>query len=62
MSKYVVTGGAGFIGANAADHFLRKGFDVTVLDNLSRKGSKLNMTWLRTFRIAPSNFPRLIWA
>ncbi|MBD3336715.1 MAG: NAD-dependent epimerase/dehydratase family protein [Candidatus Eisenbacteria bacterium] len=32
----LVTGGAGFIGSHAAIHFARKGYRVTVLDNLSR--------------------------
>ncbi len=32
----VVTGGAGFIGSHAAEFYARKGWNVTVLDNLSR--------------------------
>jgi len=32
----LVTGGAGFIGSHAAEHFARNGFKVIVLDNLSR--------------------------
>lgn len=36
MAKAVlVTGGAGFIGSHVADRFLRDGWSVTVLDNLS---------------------------
>lgn len=34
--KILVTGGAGFIGSHAAEHFARNGNDITVLDNLSR--------------------------
>lgn len=34
--QIVVTGGAGFIGANAALYFAARGHDVTVVDNLSR--------------------------
>jgi UDP-glucose 4-epimerase len=30
----LVTGGAGFIGGNLAEHFVRRGHDVTTLDNL----------------------------
>lgn len=33
-----VTGGAGFIGSNITDHYLRQGHHVVVLDNLSRPG------------------------
>ena len=44
--KMLITGGAGFIGVNAADHFLRKGWEVTVLDNFSRKGTDINRAFL----------------
>lgn len=33
--KIVVTGGAGYIGSTTADHLLRSGHEVVVLDNLS---------------------------
>jgi nucleoside-diphosphate-sugar epimerase len=35
MEKMAVTGGAGFIGSNLAEHLLNEGFSVTVIDNLS---------------------------
>ena len=41
-----IFGGAGFIGANLADSFLRSGDDVIVLDNLSRPGAERNVSWL----------------
>lgn len=41
-----ITGGAGFIGCNSADHFLRRGQSVTVYDNLTRKGGRSNLAWL----------------
>nr|MDO8100899.1 GDP-mannose 4,6-dehydratase [Candidatus Njordarchaeota archaeon] len=34
--KILVTGGAGFIGSHVAENFAKKGWDVTILDNLSR--------------------------
>jgi len=33
--KILITGGAGFIGSNLMEHFLNRGYDITVLDNLS---------------------------
>jgi CDP-paratose 2-epimerase len=45
--KVLITGGAGFIGANAASRFLRRGDDVVVIDNLAGQASALNLQWLR---------------
>jgi CDP-paratose 2-epimerase len=46
--KIFITGGAGFIGSNLANYFLNKGYEVTVFDNLSRKGTEKNLEWLKT--------------
>lgn len=45
--KAVVIGGAGFIGINTVYSFIRKGYEVVVMDNLSRKGSAYNLAQLR---------------
>ena len=45
--RMLVTGGAGFIGCNAARYFSGRNWRVTVLDNLSRQGAKKNLDWLR---------------
>jgi len=45
--KYLLTGGAGFIGSNYVDFLLARGEQVSVYDNLSRRGSPRNIEWLR---------------
>ena len=47
MGKYLVTGGAGFIGCNVARRLMEKGEKVIIFDNLSREGSKFNLEWLK---------------
>lgn len=47
MDKMVVTGGAGFIGSNLAEHLIRQGHAVVVIDNLST-GRRQNLSpWSR---------------
>ena len=48
MKKILITGGCGFIGSNAALFFKEEGWEVHILDNLSRSGAKLNLNWLNT--------------
>ena len=45
--QVVIFGGAGFIGSNVADHYLREGHPVRVFDNVSRPGVERNLRWLR---------------
>lgn len=44
--KVLITGGAGFIGSHTCDYFLRKGFEVRAIDNLSG-GNLKNITHLK---------------
>ncbi len=44
--RYVVTGGAGFIGSNTVDELVRRGHQVTVFDDLSA-GKKQNLADVR---------------
>jgi CDP-paratose 2-epimerase len=46
--KLLITGGAGFIGVNAALRFLGKGWDVTIFDNFSRRGTDINEATLKS--------------
>jgi len=49
MAKhYLVTGGAGFIGANYVHRLVGRGEQVTVYDNLSRAGAPRNIEWLHS--------------
>jgi CDP-paratose 2-epimerase len=47
MRKWIITGGAGFIGCHAAARFHTLGDRVIVVDNLSRRGADANLAWLR---------------
>jgi CDP-paratose 2-epimerase len=47
MGKWIITGGAGFIGCHAAATFHEAGDRVVVVDNLSRRGADVNLEWLR---------------
>lgn len=56
IKDILISGGAGFIGSNLVANFIKKGYKVTILDNLSRKGSKSNIEWLKT--VGKFNFLR----
>jgi CDP-paratose 2-epimerase len=46
--RVLITGGAGFIGCNAAVYFMRHGDEVTIFDDLSRAGTDRNLEWVRS--------------
>jgi UDP-glucose 4-epimerase len=46
LMRYLVTGGAGFIGSNTVDELVRRGHSVTVLDDLSA-GKEANLATVR---------------
>jgi CDP-paratose 2-epimerase len=54
--KALITGGCGFVGSNLAAYLLERdpANQVAVFDNLSRKGSAENLTWLQTLASAES--------
>lgn len=45
--RLLITGGCGFLGSNLADDALRSGDTLSVVDDLSRFGSRENLAWLR---------------
>ncbi len=45
--RALITGGAGFIGCNLVKNLSETGWNLVVLDNLSRAGSEKNLEWLR---------------
>ena len=54
--KYLITGGAGFIGSNLAAEVLNRNEELFVFDNLFRHGSSTNLEWLKqkgTFKFYP---------
>jgi|SRR5688572_26769373 len=55
MARYLVTGGAGFIGSHLAERLLRDGHSVRILDNLST-GKRENVDAVR-----PAGSDRLEW-
>ncbi len=54
--KVLITGGCGFIGTNLSIFLKNKGYKVSTLDNLSRKGSKFNYEIIKKYKIKNYNF------
>ena len=47
MKRWLITGGAGFIGANAVARLVSDNDSVVILDDLSRSGSAANLDYLK---------------
>jgi len=45
--RFLITGGAGFIGCNAARRFRERGHEVVLFDNLVRAAAPYNLRWLQ---------------
>src|SRR3989454_8696935 len=54
--RVLITGGAGFLGVNAAAHLIERGWHATILDNLSRAGTERNLRWIITKHAAGITF------
>ncbi len=46
-ARYLITGGAGFIGTNYVSRLLSRGEEVIIYDNLARPGTPRNIAWLQ---------------
>ena len=51
IKNILITGGCGFVGSNIGIFLKKKGFKITSLDNLYRKGSSLNLERLKKAKI-----------
>lgn len=51
IMNVLITGGCGFVGTNIALYLNKKGYKISSLDNLSRKGSKYNLKLLNDVKI-----------
>ena len=51
ISNVAILGGAGFVGYNLAQHLKKIGYNVTVADNLVRRGSEVSLSYLTESKI-----------
>lgn len=47
--KVLITGGCGFLGSNLAAEFIKKNYEIFIIDSLEREGSLDNLNWLNSF-------------
>jgi len=50
MKTVIITGGAGFIGTNCAEFYLKRNYCVIVFDNFERSGSAHNIEYLKSLK------------
>jgi CDP-paratose 2-epimerase len=53
--RYLIFGGAGFIGSNYSEFLLKENYEITIIDNLSRLTSRKNIEYL-TSKYSNLNF------
>ena len=46
--KVLITGGCGFLGSNLAAEFIKKNYEIFIIDSLEREGSFDNLNWLNS--------------
>lgn len=47
-TKFLITGGCGFLGSNITSELINRNVEVVILDNLYRFGSDQNLNWLKS--------------
>ena len=58
-TRFLLTGGAGFIGINYARRLIERGEIVTIFDDLSRSGASTNLDWLRSL-FGPNSYQLVV--
>lgn len=53
--RAAITGGLGFLGFNLAYYLNKKGHDVVIFDNMSRRGSEHNLSFIKKWYSTPNN-------
>ena len=59
--KILITGGCGFVGTNLGIYLKRKGYKISSLDNLSRKGSRYNLKLIKKYDYSSEGSTRAEW-
>ena len=62
--KILITGGCGFLGSNLALYGMNSGYEITIVDNFYRLGSKKNFDWLKSkgkFNLYETDISKKAW-